>query len=89
MRLDQYLSEKGLRGSEFASLIGVTEETVRRYLKGERKPEWRVLEKIRAATSGDVTADDFHDLSAPAGAGGDPEPVRVAQAAAQPAEDAA
>ena len=46
MKLDLYLTEKGLKGPEFASLIGVAEETVRRYLKGERKPEWQFLDRI-------------------------------------------
>ena len=64
MRLDAYLTEKGLKGPEFAALIGVTEETVRRYIKGERKPEWPILDRINKVTGGQVTANDFLDRPA-------------------------
>ncbi len=59
MKLGPYLSESGLSKKVFADSIGVSEEAVRRYVTGERKPDWPVLARIVKATGGKVSADDF------------------------------
>lgn len=59
MKLDAYLSEMGMSKAAFAKLIGVSEEAVRRYVTGERKPDWPVLARIAKHTDGRVSADDF------------------------------
>jgi hypothetical protein len=42
----------------------VSEETVRRYVKGTRIPEREVMEKIALATACKVTANDFYGIAA-------------------------
>ena len=59
MKLSDYLTEQGETIGNFAVRIGVSHETVRRYVRGERRPDWEVLEKIGVTTSGAVTANDF------------------------------
>lgn len=43
----------------FAKLLGTAPITVSRYLSGQRRPSWAVLEKIVAVTEGKVTPTDF------------------------------
>ncbi len=59
MKLSDYLAERNEMIGAFANRIGVSHETVRRYVRGERRPDWEVLEKIAVATDGSVTANDF------------------------------
>jgi DNA-binding transcriptional regulator YdaS (Cro superfamily) len=48
----------------FAKSIGVSAETVRRYLNGERIPDKKRMSRIALATHGQVTANDFFGLAA-------------------------
>ena len=64
MKLNHYLTDHGLTKSEFAQLIGVQEETVRRYIAGDRRPTRKVMEKIALATACKVTANDFFGIAA-------------------------
>lgn len=48
-----------IRQGDFARLIGVDRTTLASYETGRRKPKWDVLERIRAATHGAVTPNDF------------------------------
>lgn len=59
MKLTEYLVERSETIGSFAGRIDVSHETVRRYVREERRPDWKVLEKIAAATDGKVTANDF------------------------------
>ncbi|CAO4179026.1 helix-turn-helix domain-containing protein [Methylorubrum populi] len=59
MKLADYLSEAEIRPAAFAERIGVTRQTLWRYVSGDRRPEWDVLERIQAATGGHVTPNDF------------------------------
>ena len=61
MRLADYLADQNIPDAKFAALIGVTRQAVGRYKFGERKPEWRVLQRIAKATDGNVTPNDFLD----------------------------
>lgn len=63
MKLAEYLSDAEIKASAFAERIGVTRQTLWRYMSGERRPEWDVLERIAQATRGQVTPNDF--LEAP------------------------
>ena len=63
MRLNEYLSERGLTRAEFARQIGVKHISVTRYLNG-RVPEPSVMCKIIEATEGKVTANDFFRMAA-------------------------
>lgn len=59
MRLSEYLSAEQLSLTDFAKAIGVSAEAVRRYRDGDRTPRPEQMVRIKAATSGAVTADDF------------------------------
>lgn len=61
MKLADYLSKAEIKPSAFAESIGVSRQTLWRYVSGDRRPEWDVLERIRAETEGHVTPNDFLD----------------------------
>lgn len=59
MRLADYLSTNEISDAAFASRIGVSRQALHRYRRGERMPRPDQLHRIREATDGAVTADDF------------------------------
>ncbi len=61
MTLKDYLKTHNVSRAAFADLVGTTYETVLRWCDGTRRPGWRYLPKILAATGGRVTAEDFFD----------------------------
>ena len=61
MKLGEYLSWKKLTPLAFATLVGVSRQTVTRWRDGSRKPDWDLLPKIIEVTGGKVTADSFVD----------------------------
>jgi transcriptional regulator with XRE-family HTH domain len=67
MRLTDYLSTSGVSDADFAEAIRVSRQAVHRYKHG-RRPKWSVLDRIREVTGGAVTADDFLQDDAIAGA---------------------
>lgn len=64
MRLQEYLTATSVSRADFARQIGVSAESVRRYLYTGRVPEPPVMEKIIEATEGKVTANDFFGIAA-------------------------
>lgn len=64
MTLSEYLQEAQIDRRQFAARIKVSNETVRRYLNGERIPDRKTMGKIALATGGKVTANDFFGLAA-------------------------
>lgn len=64
MHLKQHLSETGETVGAFAARVGVDIATMYRYLAGTRFPTPENLRRIRKATAGAVTADDFVDQHA-------------------------
>lgn len=80
MKLADYLSQAEIKPSAFAERLGVTRQTLWRYMSGDRRPEWDVLERIRAETDGQVTPNDFLD---------DPVEVEPCPTPANPPEVAA
>lgn len=60
MRLRQYLDEHSISIAEFAGQIGVSVQSVYRYVDGDRLPERRIMEQIKAVTEGKVTPNDFY-----------------------------
>lgn len=63
--LREYLSKNKLNCSQFAKLIGVTMQAVNRYINNCRTPDKDVMPRIFDATNGEVTANDFYNLSKP------------------------
>ena len=58
-KLATYLTDHGIARETFAASIGVDTVSVCRYVLGRRRPRWDVMTRIREATKGAVTADDF------------------------------
>jgi transcriptional regulator with XRE-family HTH domain len=65
MELEHYLKENNISLADFGARIGVTDETVRRYVKGLRLPSKVHMPLIAQATNGAVTANDFYDIDVP------------------------
>lgn len=61
MTLDQWLTARGMKATDFASLAGLTKQAVYYYRRNLRFPGPDTLRAIREATGGQVTADDFVD----------------------------
>lgn len=69
MRLADWLAERRMSAAEFAAKLDVHRSTVCRWIEtpqpGEPvyRPSWEQLAKIREATDGEVTANDFVDAA--------------------------
>lgn len=61
MRLIDYLKEYNVKPSELASESGLHEQTIYKYINGERLPRASSLARIKAATNNLVTANDFYE----------------------------
>jgi transcriptional regulator with XRE-family HTH domain len=66
MKLQQFLDQNNISRADFARAVGVSEVAITRYVGGKRMPRTDLLVKIREATKGAVTADDFLPEPAPA-----------------------
>ncbi|MBA9067461.1 transcriptional regulator with XRE-family HTH domain [Methylobacterium sp. RAS18] len=78
MRLADYLHKAEIKPSAFAERLGVTRQTLWRYMSGDRRPEWDVLERICAETEGQVSPNDFLDNPVAAAPRPDPTVPEVA-----------
>jgi transcriptional regulator with XRE-family HTH domain len=66
MKLDDWLKAEKKTSAEFARLSGIGDrQAVHKYRHGERFPTPENLQRIRRATGGAVTANDFADQHAP------------------------
>jgi transcriptional regulator with XRE-family HTH domain len=66
MKLDDWLKAEKKTSAEFARLSGIADrQAVHKYRHGERFPTPENLQRIRRATGGAVTANDFADQHAP------------------------
>jgi transcriptional regulator with XRE-family HTH domain len=59
MTLSEYLAQHSINVSVFAAKVGVPSSTISRVLKRQRDPGLELLAKIREATDGAVTPNDF------------------------------
>lgn len=59
MKLEQYLKSKNIKPAAFAASIDVAPSTITRILRGERTPRIELAAKIKVATRGKVTVEDF------------------------------
>jgi transcriptional regulator with XRE-family HTH domain len=66
MKFDDWLKAQKMTSAEFARLSGIGDrQAVHKYRHGERFPTPENLQRIRRATGGAVTANDFVDQHAP------------------------
>lgn len=59
MKLDVYLSETKTSKRALADVLCVTEEAVRLWCAGQRKPRQEQIDALYKHTGGKVTANDF------------------------------
>lgn len=59
MKLEQYLTNNSIKPVAFAASIDVAPSTITRIIRGERLPRIDLVEKIKRATGGEVTLEDF------------------------------
>lgn len=59
MTLAEYLTHTKQNPSQFARSLGVSDETVRRYVAGRCIPRRQVMARIVEATKGKVTPGEF------------------------------
>lgn len=57
--LRQYIADEGLTIPDFATAIGVSVQSVHRYVRKERIPTVAVMGRIQSATGGKVRPNDF------------------------------
>ena len=62
MKLLDYLNQQKLSPKQFAPMVGVSDESIRRYCKGTRKPNAEVMTSLMKATKGKVQPNDFFPL---------------------------
>ena len=62
MKLGTYLRKNGIPQSEFARILGVTQQAVANWVSGERFPRRAHLILIHRKTDGAVTPRDFVDM---------------------------
>lgn len=68
MRLAEYLRTNNLDDAAFGAVVGSSEGAVKKWRYGERIPRPDQMARIREATGGAVTADDFYAPSDASGA---------------------
>lgn len=61
MRLSAYLDARDETQAAFAKRAGLTDSTLSRVMSGAIAPSETVIEAIRTATAGEVTANDLFD----------------------------
>jgi transcriptional regulator with XRE-family HTH domain len=88
MLLRDYLTSKGLTPAQFGELIGHSAFAVKKWMRGERIPRRDALDRIRAATEGAVTANDFM-AAPPLGQGGGRGSASSPDSIAEPTPEAA
>jgi hypothetical protein len=64
MKLRKYLDDHAITAADFALRIGVSVQSVHRYLHDERVPKLDVMAKIKEHTGGAVQPNDFFDRAA-------------------------
>ena len=64
MKLAHYLSKENISTAAFAEKIGVSVQSVHRYIGDERVPHRDVMQRIVEHTRGEVQPNDFFDREA-------------------------
>jgi plasmid maintenance system antidote protein VapI len=64
MTLAEYLQLNGLTHDAFAEKSGVPRPTVTRLVKPGARPDWDNMERIRKATGGKVSPNDWASMQA-------------------------
>lgn len=54
-----YLAANEMTPEQFAHGVNISVDAMYRYLRGERRPRWDVIARMKKFTNGAVTADGF------------------------------
>jgi transcriptional regulator with XRE-family HTH domain len=79
MKLPEWLKSVDRSPEWLAGQLRVSQVAVWRYLNGERRPDWKVMQRIVDVTGAAVTANDYLD---------DPVPIKKRRRSKRPASDA-
>lgn len=59
MQLSEWMADHGMTDARMGELIGIDRTAINRLRRGLTRPSWPVMDRIKDATHGAVTADDF------------------------------
>ncbi|WP_318579119.1 helix-turn-helix transcriptional regulator [Ochrobactrum sp. AN78] len=59
-KLRSYLHKNGISHEAFGGIVGVTQVTINRYVRGDRFPSPQMVLKIAKATKGEVSVNDWY-----------------------------
>lgn len=71
MQLSDWMAREGLDDERFGGMVQADRGTISRIRRGVNRPSWELAARIKSATSGEVSADEFlpaGDTAEPAGA---------------------
>lgn len=60
MTLNDFIKANGMTHESFGKVVGVTQATINRYVRGERFPSPDMIRKIETATEGQVAVADWY-----------------------------
>lgn len=64
MKLGTFIKSREMSHEAFGKLVGVTQATINRYVRGERFPSPEMIRKIHDATDGSVAVADWYEAEA-------------------------
>ena len=59
MRLSEWMTSRNLDDEGMAALVQADRSVISRIRRGVNRPSWALAARFKAATGGEVTADDF------------------------------
>lgn len=59
MKLAEWMTSESVDDEGMADRVGADRSTISRIRRGETRPSWPLVARIKAATGGAVSADDF------------------------------
>lgn len=64
MKLGTFIKSREMSHEAFGKIVGVTQATINRYVRGERFPSPEMIRRIQDATDGSVTVADWYETEA-------------------------
>lgn len=58
-KLAAWMKDNGITDADLAEMVGTSREQINRVRNGVSSPSWGLAAKLKAATRGVITADDF------------------------------
>lgn len=64
MKINDWMSLKGLSDEQVGALVSVDRVTISRIRRGRNRPSWELAARFKEISEGAVTADDFLGVAA-------------------------